>query len=83
MGENIKKANFFQAVGKFFIEVRSEMKKVVWPTWAQTVNNTMIVIVFIVMIGVFMAVIDFIFGGIVRGVVMGDFGKSFTDALTF
>lgn len=38
-----KKPGFFAKIAKFFREVKSEMKKVVWPTWSQTVNNTAIV----------------------------------------
>lgn len=78
-----KKPGFFHRIAKFFREVKSEMKKVVWPTWSQTVNNTLIVIAFIVMVAIFMAIMDFIFGGAVKGVVIGDFGKAFTDALNF
>lgn len=76
-----KKPGFFRRIAKFFREVKSEMKKVVWPTWSQTLNNTLVVIAFIILIGIFMAIVDFIFSGIVRGVVIGDFVKSFTDAL--
>lgn len=83
MAEKTKKPNIFYSIGKYFREVKSEMKKVVWPTWTQTVNNTMIVIAFILIFGVFMAVVDFIFSGIIRGVIIGDFIKAFTDALKF
>ena len=83
MADAVKKGRAFKGITKFFKEVKSEMKKVVWPTWVQTVNNTSIVIAFIIMIGVFMAIIDFVFGGTVRGIVIGDFLKSFTDALKF
>ena len=36
------KLTFFQRVGKWFREMRSELKKVVWPTKKQLVNNTLI-----------------------------------------
>ena len=44
-----KKKNFFQRVGsgiaKWFREMRSELKKVVWPTRKQIVNNTAVALV--------------------------------------
>ena len=83
MAEKVKKANLFIRIGKFFKEVKGEMKKVIWPTWKQTVNNTSIVIAVILLVGLFLAVIDIIFGGVIRGVVIGDFAKSFTDAVSF
>jgi len=48
----VKKPNFFQRVAagssKWFREMRSELKKVVWPTRKQTANNTLVVMVLIV-----------------------------------
>ena len=34
------KPGFFKRIGKWFREMRSELKKVVWPTPKQLVNNT-------------------------------------------
>ena len=45
---NAKKQN---KIVKFFKEVKSEMKKVVWPSKKQIVNNTLIVIAAVVIIG--------------------------------
>ena len=40
------KKNFFQRIGggiaKWFREMRSELKKVVWPTRSQIINNTLV-----------------------------------------
>ena len=36
------KLNFFQKVGKWFREMRSELKKVIWPTPKTLRNNTLI-----------------------------------------
>ena len=83
MSESTKKQGFFSRMIKFFKEVKSEMKKVVWPSWSQTVRNTMIVIAVIIMVGIFLAIVDTVFGGVVRGIVIGDFGKAFTDVLKF
>ena len=83
MSESTKKQNIFSKIAKYFREVKSEMKKVVWPSWSQTVRNTMIVIAVIIMVGIFLAIVDAVFGGVVRGIVIGDFGKAFTDVLKF
>lgn len=39
-------------------EMRSELKKVQWPTWKQVLKNTGIVILCVVVIGVFIWVFD-------------------------
>ncbi len=46
---------------RFFREVKSEMKKVVWPTKKQIINNTLIVFACVAVIGVFIWVLDLIF----------------------
>ena len=39
------KPGFFKRVGKWFREMRSELKKVVWPTGKQLINNTVVSVV--------------------------------------
>ena len=46
--------------GRWFREMRSELKKVVWPTPKQTANNTVIVIVCVIIVGIFIWIFDFI-----------------------
>ena len=48
------------AVGRYFRELRSELKKVVWPTPKQVVKNTLIVAVCVLIVGVFIWVFDFV-----------------------
>ena len=55
---NAKKQN---KIIKFFKEVKSEMKKVVWPSKKQLVNNTLIVIAVVVLVVVVIAIFDAIF----------------------
>ena len=45
----------------FFKEVKSELKKVVWPSKKQLINNTLIVIAAVLIIGVVIWVFDAIF----------------------
>ena len=39
------KPGFFKRVGKWFREMRSELKKGVWPTRKQLINNTVVSVV--------------------------------------
>ena len=60
----VKKENFFKRVlgriAKYFRELRSELKKVVWPTPKQVLKNTLIVILCVIFVGVFIWVFDFV-----------------------
>ena len=40
--------------------MRTELKKVQWPTRKQTINNTLIVIACVVFVGIFIWIFDFI-----------------------
>lgn len=64
-----KKPSVFARAGKWFRELRAEMRKIVWPTRQQTVNNMLIVIAAVLIVGVFVWVLDLIFGGIVAAVI--------------
>ena len=59
-----KKENWFKRtwakVCKYFHELRSELKKVVWPTPQQVLKNTAIVVVCVIAVGVFIWLFDFI-----------------------
>lgn len=44
--------NIFKRMAKWFREMRSELKKVIWPTPKQTANNTVIALVFMVVAAV-------------------------------
>ena len=56
------KPGFFARAGKWFRDMKSELKKVQWPTRKQTVNNTLIVIACVVVVGIFIALFDFVAG---------------------
>lgn len=45
-------------VAKYFRDLRSELKKVVWPSRKQVVNNTGVVLVTMTVLGLFLAGID-------------------------
>ena len=56
------KPGVFARMGKWFREMKSELKKVQWPTRKQTINNTLIVIACVVIVGVFIWLFDFVAG---------------------
>lgn len=47
---------------RFFREAKSELKKVTWPSKEQLVHNTLIILVFIIIVTVILSVLDFGFG---------------------
>ena len=47
-----EKVGFFKRVGKWFRDMKSELKKVVWPTPKQTAKNTLVAVVMIVICAV-------------------------------
>ena len=60
----VKKENWFSSkwnqTKKFFREIRSELKKVVWPTPQQVLKNTLIVAACVLVVGVFIWLFDFV-----------------------
>ena len=54
------KPGFFARAGKWFRDMKSELKKVQWPTRKQTINNTLIVIACVAVVGVFIWLFDFV-----------------------
>lgn len=61
-----KKPNFFVRTGrriaKWFREMKSELKKVVWPTGKQLLNNTLVVLVAVILVGVILFAFDWLAG---------------------
>ena len=67
---NEKKGNIFArvfgAIGKFFRDLVAEVKKVVWPSKKQVVNNTGVVLALCVICGAALFAIDSIFAALVQ-----------------
>ena len=53
-----KKENRFV---KYFRGLKSELKKIVWPTWHQVMKNTLVVIAVVVVFGVLISALDMLF----------------------
>ena len=62
------KPGFFARIGKWLRELKSELKKVQWPTGKQTVNNTVIVIACVVIVGIFIWVFDALASGVIGAI---------------
>ncbi len=61
MAEAVEKKKSGNKIVKFFKEVKSEMKKVVWPSRKQVTNNTLIVLAVVVLVGLVIWVLDLLF----------------------
>ncbi len=61
---DVKKQNIFArawgSVCRYFRELRSELKKVVWSTPKQLLKNTLIVLACVIVVGVFIWLFDFV-----------------------
>ena len=63
MAEGTKKnwlARAWGAICRYFRELRSELKKVVWPTPQQVLKNAAIVVACVVCVGLFIWLFDFV-----------------------
>ncbi len=58
-----KKENAF---AKGFKGIKSELKKVTWPSFKQVANNTWTVILSVIIIGLIIFVLDFVFGALLQ-----------------
>ena len=60
----VKKENWFKrtwtGLTKWFRGMKSELKKVVWPTRSQVLNNTLVVIVVSAIFAVIIGLIDYL-----------------------
>ena len=50
-----------KGLGDSFRGYKSEFKKIVWPSWKTILKNTGIVVTFIIVLGLFIYGIDFLF----------------------
>lgn len=53
-----------RSIVKYFKDARSEFKKVVWPSRKQVVNNTIVVIISLIVSGIAVWLLDTAFGSI-------------------
>ena len=65
-----KKDGFLKKASRFFKDLRSEVKKVVWPTRKQVFKNTVVVLVAMGAVGVVIWVLDALLT-LLRGLLLG------------
>ena len=63
------KPNILKRIGKWFREMKSELKKVIWPTSKQLVNNTVVSVVVILVSALGLWVFDLLASALVRGLI--------------
>lgn len=68
MADTPEKKSIFARIGKFFRDQRAEMKKIVWPSKKQVVNNTAIVLAAVAIFAVVTGGFDWLIGLIVKAV---------------
>ena len=61
---DVKKENWFKrtfgGIRRYFRELRSELKKVTWPTPKQVLKNTLIVLACVLVVGVCIWMFDYV-----------------------
>ena len=56
-----KKTGTFKAIANYFKDIKSELKKVVWPTRHRVLRGTIIVITMVILVAIFVMALDFVF----------------------
>ena len=57
--------NFFKRIGRFFKNMWHELKKVTWPTGMELAKYSLVVFVFMVIMGVIIGLMDFGSGALI------------------
>ena len=69
----VKKENWFARtwgkIARYFRELKSELKKVVWSTPKQVAKNTLIVIACVIVVGLFIWVFDFVAQALITAII--------------
>jgi len=63
------KPGVFARIKQWFKETKAELKKVQWPTWKQTMNNTLIVLAVCVVVGLAIFAFDKLAGGVLDALI--------------
>ncbi len=71
MADSKNKVKFLKRGATFFKEIRSELKKVIWPSKSQLINNTLTVIAFCIVVGAIIWIADNLVFGPLFGFIAG------------
>ena len=69
MSEKVKRRNPFRGLARWFRELRSELKKVSWPSRKQLINNTWVVLVMTFAVGAMIWIFDLVANGVVQALI--------------
>ena len=70
MSENVEtKRKLTERIADFFRGTKGEFKKIVWPSKKTILRNTCVVILFCIVIGAVVYVLDFLFSWLFRAVI--------------
>ena len=61
----VRVGNFFKRIGRFFKNMWHELKKVTWPSGKDVLNYSLVVFVFMVIMGVIIGLNDFGSGALI------------------
>jgi preprotein translocase subunit SecE len=67
--QKAKKPNIFKRFAKYCREVVAELKRVTWPSKKDLISYTAAVIVFVLVVGIIVALLDLGFGTLMRLIV--------------
>ena len=69
MAEAVKKPSLFARIKKFFADQKGEMKKIVWPSKKQTLNNTKVVLIVSAITAIVVCCFDWLLSALVTWLV--------------
>ncbi|MBR2782208.1 MAG: preprotein translocase subunit SecE [Oscillospiraceae bacterium] len=69
MAETNSKPSVIERIKRWFREMKSELKKVVWPNRKTMIKNTLVVLACVLAVGIFIWVFDAIAGLFVNGII--------------
>ncbi len=69
MAETNNKPSVIERIKRWFREMKSELKKVVWPNRKTMIKNTLVVLACVLAVGIFIWVFDAIAGLFVNGII--------------
>jgi len=56
-----KKANIFTKIKDWFVDMKAELKRVVWPSFKKVKQSTTVVLLFVLVVGAVIWVLDWLF----------------------
>ena len=58
-----KKPSIFARIKNWFVDMKAELKRVVWPSFGKVKQNTLIVLIFVLLVGAIIWILDLLFTG--------------------